>query len=214
MRPCAHMHSRATRPPSRKRAERCEATVSIIYRDRPCPVCPTPRSEVAPNSLARHTARALCVGRFLYVFMSVTQDTAARGVYYSRCRWYLGNKLFAKTPLRGDVFRHRLSLSHSLSCKVLLVLVLLVLLRSCSSSSFLLRSSSSSSFLLRSSSSSFFFRDDTASETFLFGKLSAMPSWRHHKKRNTKPAVPTLHIQRQPLHLLSFLVSPSSFRIV
>ena len=64
--------------------------------------------------------------------------------------------------------------------------------------------------LLRSS----LFRDDTASETFLFGKLSAMPSWRHHKKRNTKPAVPTLHIQRQPLHLLSFLVSPSSFRIV
>ena len=42
----------------------------------------------------------------LYVFMSVTQDTAARGVYCSRRRWYLGNKLFAKTPLRGDVFRH------------------------------------------------------------------------------------------------------------
>ena len=105
MRPCAHMHSRATRPPSRKRAERCEATVSIIYRDRPCPVCPTPRSEVAPNS-SRGTQRVLHVLVALYVFMSVTQDTAARGVYCSRRHWYLGNKLFAKKHRYGETFSH------------------------------------------------------------------------------------------------------------
>ena len=92
VRPCAPRHSRATRPPSRKRAERCETTVSIISRDRPCPVCPTPRP---PLTLLReaHSACALCWCRFLYVFVCHPGHCdCRRGVYCSRCRWYLGNK--------------------------------------------------------------------------------------------------------------------------